>query len=144
MTSGIKDEVNVFIQDGLDFGNGYCGNVIFADFVYSSVYEFRESSCCFPVLCTFLHVVDCSSQVAHHVLISCIVLELDVAFRPSGLVLIPLESASVELVPLWAPVFTEVVRVVVVTVVALFIAWGVVLHCTVELAIASPCLHEVH
>ena len=65
-------------------------------------------------------------------------------FRPSGLVLVPLESASVELVPLWAPVFTEVVRVIVVTVIALFVAWGVVLHCTVELAIASPCLHEVH
>ena len=73
---------------------------------------------------TFLHVVDCSSQVAHHVLVSCIVLELDVTFRPSGLVLIPLESASVELVPLWAPVFTEVIAVIVVTVVALFVAWG--------------------
>ena len=72
------------------------------------------------------------------------VLKLDVMFRPSGLVFIPLESASVELVPLWAPVFTEVVKVVVVTVVASFIAWGVVLHCTVELAITSPCLHEVH
>ena len=58
--------------------------------------------------------------------------------------LIPLESASVELVSLWAPLFTEVVGVIVVTVVALFVAWGVVLHCTVELAITSTCLHEVH
>ena len=54
----------------------------------------------------------------------------------------------VELVLLWAPVFAEVGRVVVVAVVALFVAWKVVLvavlHCTVELAIASPCLHEVN
>ena len=38
--------------------------------------------------------------------------------------------------------------VVVVAVVALLVAWRVVLvailHCTVELAIASPCLHEVN
>ena len=68
--------------------------------------------------------------------------------RPSGLVPVSLEPASVELVLLWAPVFAEVVRVVVVAVVALFVAWRVVLvavlHCTVELAIASPCLHEVN
>ena len=60
---------------------------------------------------------------------------------------VSLEPVSVEPVLLWAPVFAEVVRVVVVVVVALFVAWRVilvaVLHCTVELAITSPCLHEV-
>ena len=60
---------------------------------------------------------------------------------------VSLEPASVEPVLLWAPVFAEVVRIVVVAVVALFVAWRVILvavfHCTVELAIASPCLHEV-
>ena len=69
---------------------------------------------------------------------------LNVMLRPSGLVPVSVKPASVELVLLWAPVFAEVVRVVVVAVVALFVAWGVVLHCTVELAIASPCLHEVN
>ena len=67
--------------------------------------------------------------------------------RPSGLVSVSLEPASVEIVLLWAPVSAEVVRVIVVAVVALFVTWRVilvaVLHCTVELAIASPCLHEV-
>ena len=65
----------------------------------------------------------------------------------SNLMSCSLEPASVELVLLRAPVSAEVVRVVVVAVVALFVAWRVVLvavlHCTVELAIASPCLHEV-
>ena len=60
---------------------------------------------------------------------------------------VSLEPASVEFVLLWAPVSAEVVRVVVVAVVALFVAWRVILvailHCTVELAIASPCLHVV-
>ena len=66
--------------------------------------------------------------------------------RPSGLVSVSLEPASVEPVLLWAPVLAEVVRVVVVAVIALFVAWRVilvaVLYCTVELAITSPCLHE--
>ena len=79
--------------------------------------------------------------------LSLVVLELDVTLRPSGLVPVSLELASVVLVLLWAPVFAEVVRVVVVAVVALFVSWRVVLvgvlHCTVELAITSPCLHEV-
>ena len=61
---------------------------------------------------------------------------------------VSLKPASVKLVLLLASVFTEVVRVVVVAVVALFVAWRIVLvavpHCTVELAITSPCLHEVH
>ena len=63
------------------------------------------------------------------------------------MVSVSLEHASVEFVLLWAPVSAEVVRVVVVAVVALFVTWRVilvaVLHCTVELTITSPCLHEV-
>ena len=47
--------------------------------------------------------------------------------RPSGLVPVSLEPVSVEFVLLWAPVFAEVVRVVVVAIVALFVAWRVVL-----------------
>ena len=38
--------------------------------------------------------------------------------RPSGLVPVSLEPVSVELVLLWAPVFAEVVRVVLVAIVA--------------------------